>query len=169
MSDMQKVYISVGSNISPESNIRASMGDLGKLFGALEVSPVYRSKAQGFEGDDFLNLAVSGKTSLGPTEVVAALKELEEKFGRDHQAARFSARTLDLDLLLYGNEVVSEGGLDIPRPELEEYAHVLVPLVDLAPEQRHPLSGRLLTEMYRDLQQRAPKQFSGLREVAFQL
>lgn len=166
---MAKAYISVGSNLSPESNIRAAISLLGRLFGALEVSPVYRSPAQGFEGPDFLNLAIGVETTLLPDQLQAELLDVETQLGRERGGARFSDRTLDLDLLIYGNEIVSDENLEIPRPEIEEYAHVLVPLTDLAAHEQHPLSGRTYLEMNQDMQSRDPSQFTVLTEIIFQL
>lgn len=166
---MTKIYISIGSNVWPESNIRAAISVLGKLFGSLEVSPVYKSPAQGFEGPDFLNLAVACETELSPAEVANALLEIENDRGRDRSGPKFSDRTLDLDLLVFGNEVVSDDEMEIPRPEIEEYAHVLVPLTDLAAEQKHPLSGRTYLDMRRDMQSRDPAQFNALKEIVFRL
>ena len=166
---MTKAYISIGSNVSPESNIRSALSLLGHRFGALEVSPVYQSAAQGFEGPDFLNLAVGIDTDLIPEALQAVLLDIETRLGRTREGPKFSDRTLDLDLLVYGNEIVSDESLEIPRPEIEEYAHVLVPLTDLAAHEKHPLSGRSYLEMNRDMQSRDPAQFTALNEVVFQL
>lgn len=166
---MEKVYISIGSNISPESNIRSAISLLGHLFGALEVSPVYRSPAQGFEGPDFLNLAVGVETELSLKQVQTALLDLESQLGRAREGPKFSDRTLDLDLLVFGNEIISDDNVEIPRPEIEEYAHVLVPLTDLAANEKHPLSGRSYLEMNQEMQSRDPSQFTALTEVVFQL
>ena len=164
---MTRIYIGIGSNVSPEKNIRSALSSLGKKFGALEVSPVYRSPAQGFDGPDFLNLAISAGTDLPPHEVSAALKEIESAHGRERQAEKFCDRTLDLDLLVYGNEVVSDDEMEIPHPDIEEYAHVLVPLVDLAANERHPLSGRPYLAMRDDLATRDPAQLTALNEIDF--
>lgn len=165
---MARIYISVGSNISPEKNVRNALSALGKKFGALVVSPVYRSPSQGFDGPDFLNLAVSVETDLTPHQVVSALDGIEDAQGRDRTGPKFSDRTIDLDLLVYGKEVVSDDEMEIPRPEVEEYAHVLVPLVDLAAQERHPLSGRTYLAMRDEMQSRDPGQFTALEEVVFQ-
>lgn len=166
---MTKAYISVGSNISPESNIRSAISLLGQVFGVLEVSPVYRSPAQGFVGADFLNLAIGVETAFSPEQLHKALSDVEAKLGRERDRPKFSDRTLDLDLLVYGNEIVSDDKLEIPRPEIEEYAHVLVPLTDLAANEKHPLSGRSYLEMNQDMQSRDPSQFTVLTEIVFLL
>ncbi len=166
---MTKIYISIGSNISPDTHIRAAVSALGKAFGQLELSPVYRSPAQGFDGADFLNLAVAAESELSPLEIAQSLHRIERQQGRDRNNPKFSDRTLDLDLLIYGNEVVSDDELEIPRPEIEEYAHVLAPLTDLAADSRHPLSGRTFGEMRAEMQDRDPAQFNALQEVVLQL
>ncbi len=166
---MTRAYISIGSNVSPESNIRSAISSLSHMFGALEVSPIYRSPAQGFEGPDFLNLAVAIETEMSARQLKMALADVETRFGREREVAKFSDRTMDLDLLIYGNEIVSDNDFEIPRPEIKEYAHVLVPLTDLAANEKHPLSGRSYLEINQDMQARDPAQFTALTEVVFQL
>ncbi len=166
---MVKAYISIGSNLTPISNVRASISALGKVFGTLEVSPVYQSAALGFEGADFLNLVVALETDKSADEVISVLLDIETQLGRDRSGPKFSDRTMDLDLLIYGNEAIFNDNTEIPRPEIEEYAHVLVPLVDLAAEQKHPLSGRTYLEMLTDMQSRDPAQVFALRIMELSL
>lgn len=164
---MSRIYISIGSNISPEKNIRDSIVALGQLFGDLEVSPVYQSSAVGFEGPEFLNLVVAADTDISAGEVAVLLKNIERNQGRDRGQGKFSDRTLDLDLLLYGDEAVDTHNLNLPSKEIENYAFVLTPLVDLAGQKRHPLSGRSYTEMLNELRGRASGQFVDMHEVEF--
>lgn len=136
-----RAYVSVGSNMAPEENIRAALRALEARYGPLAVSPVYRSAAVGFEGGDFLNLVVAFDTGEPPRAVARALRELEDARGRDRSAPRFSDRPLDLDLVLHGDAVVDEPDLQLPRGDVDEYAFVLWPLADLAPEGRDPRTG----------------------------
>ena len=138
---MARVYVSVGSNIDRERNVGAALERLRREFGELQQSATYETEAVGFEGDPFYNLVVGFDTELGPREVAALLHRIEDQQGRQRRAAKFSARTLDLDLLLYDDLVLDQDDLKLPRPEILDYAFVLRPLAEIAGELRHPVSG----------------------------
>lgn len=145
---MARVYLSLGSNLEPHRYLRAALGELRERFGALAVSPAYRSKSVGFEGADFINLAVGLDTDLSPEALNDWLHALEDRHGRRRDVPRFSDRTLDLDIVLYDDLVrQGEGHLDIPRKELR-HAFVLKPIADIAPQLRHPVSGRTMAELW---------------------
>ncbi len=144
---MARVYLSLGSNIEPERHVRAALAALETRFGPLAVSPVYRTPAVGFDGDPFLNLAVGLDTTLPPQAVHAELDALERRLGRHRDGPRFSARTMDIDLLLYDDWILEDGRLVLPRPEIVTQAFVLVPLVDLAPALIHPVLKRPLSAL----------------------
>ena len=144
---MTQVFISIGSNVEPERHVARALDALRQRFGAIDVSPVYRTAAVGFEGDDFLNLVVGFETSLSVEELDGALDELEAQAGRRRTEPRFAPRTLDLDLLLYGDAVIDRDGLKVPRREIMKYAFMLKPLADLAPALRHPVLGRKMSEL----------------------
>ena len=139
---MTTAYISVGSNVDAEANIRNGLHLLETEYGALRLSPVYRSTAVGFEGDDFLNLVVAFDSKHDVERVAETLDEIENRCGRIRNGIRFGPRTLDLDLLLFGDEIVDQPDLKIPRDEILSYAFVLRPLADLEPEGIHPTEGR---------------------------
>jgi 2-amino-4-hydroxy-6-hydroxymethyldihydropteridine diphosphokinase len=145
---MPRVFVGIGSNIEREASVRAGVAELGARFGELRLSPVYENPAVGFEGDSFYNLVVSFETDLAPAAVDGILHEIEQAAGRSRNGASFAPRTLDLDLLLYGDLVIRQGTLCIPRDDIERYAFVLRPLADIAGEMRHPVSGRTLGEMW---------------------
>ena len=145
---MTRVYLSLGSNIEPEKNLRAALAELRTRFGEIAVSPTYRYAAVGFNGPDFLNLAVGLDTDLPPQLLNDWLHVLEDRHGRRRDLPRFSSRTLDADIVLYGDQVLAgEGNLQIPRPELE-YAFVLKPLTDIAADVVHPLLHKTLLELW---------------------
>ena len=145
---MHRAWLSLGSNLDAERNLRAALAELRARFGAILVSPVYRFAAIGFEGPDFLNLAVGLDTDLDPFALNDWLHALEDRHGRRRDVPRFSSRTLDVDIVLFDDLVLDgPGHLQIPRKELAE-TFVLQPLVDIAPVLRHPLSGKTLTEMW---------------------
>ena len=135
---MARVYISLGSNIEREPNIRAAVQALRDRFGTLTLSSVYENQPIGFEGENFYNLVAAFDTDESPEAVTAILHDVERRLGRERGPSRFTSRTIDLDLLLYGNLVRHDAELRIPRPEIAEYACVLRPLAELAPEAPHP-------------------------------
>jgi 2-amino-4-hydroxy-6-hydroxymethyldihydropteridine diphosphokinase len=139
-------FVSAGSNIEPARHLRFAVSALRARFGPLLVSPVYRSRAVGFSGDDFLNLVIGFSTREPARVIVAELERLHGEAGRVRGPDPFCSRTLDLDLILYGDEVIAE--LRVPRPDILEYSFVLAPLADVAPELRHPVTGRTMAELW---------------------
>ncbi len=144
---MTRVFLSIGSNIDRETNIRAGVAALRECFGELRLSTVYESEAVGFEGDPFYNLVAGFETDITPEELVAALRAIEDRHGRVRTGPRFSSRTLDIDLLLYG-DAVFDTPVVIPRKEITRNAFVLLPLAELAPEAVHPLTGKTYAAMW---------------------
>jgi 2-amino-4-hydroxy-6-hydroxymethyldihydropteridine diphosphokinase len=147
---MTRAYLSLGSNIEPEKHLRAALKELRAHFGELRVSPVYCFPAVGFDGPDFLNLAVGIDTDLSAGVLNDWLHQLEDRHGRRRNAPRFSSRTLDVDIVLFGDQVVKgPGNLDVPRAELA-HAFVLKPLADIAPNIVHPVLGKSIGQLWRE-------------------
>lgn len=138
---MAKVYLGLGSNVDAEHNLKLGIRELRARYGELDLSPVYRSRAVGFEGDDFLNLVVSLETDDSPDEIHRDIERIHALAGRERAGERYASRTLDIDLLLYDDLVSSEPSLRLPRPDVLEYAFVLKPLADLDPDLLHPETG----------------------------
>ncbi len=145
---MPTAYVSIGSNIDREIHIPASLKALEDYFGKLTLSSIYETDAVGFEGDPFYNLVVGFDSSLDVKAIVEILRQIELDNGRNRDCKKFSARTLDLDLLLYGDLVINEDRIQIPRDEIERYAFVLEPLAEIAGHLRHPVSGISYLEMW---------------------
>ncbi len=138
---MPQVWLSIGSNIDRERNIRGAVKSLQDAFGKLVLSSVYESKAIGFDGDPFYNLVAGLGTALSASSLNNCFREIEERHGRIRGGEKFASRTLDIDLLLYGDATINEGEIEIPRDEIMQYAFVLLPLAEVAGQMRHPVSG----------------------------
>ena len=149
---MSTVYLGLGSNRNAESNIRAGIRALYHNFANTAVSFVYRSAAVGFSGNDFLNCAARIDTDLTPNELKHWLTTLEDEYGRDRSQPKFSDRTLDIDILLHNDKIGDFDGLTLPREEILKYAHVLKPLADLAPDLRHPETGKTFAEHWEEFE-----------------
>lgn len=145
---MPRVWVSVGSNMQREAHIASAVGALRERFGALVVSPVYETVAVGFSGDAFLNLVIGFDTAEPPAALHHALREIEDRNGRRRDGPKFGPRTLDLDLLTYGDQVGDAGGKHLPRDEIARYAFVLAPLADVAGEELHPELGLPYARMW---------------------
>jgi len=140
--------LSLGSNESPEHYLRAAVVELRARFGAVAVSPVYRTPAVGFDGPDFLNCAAAIHSDLEPQALNDWLHALEDRHGRRRDLPRFSSRTLDVDIVYFDDRVMrGAGNLQLPRPELK-HAFVLKPLADIAPDFVDPLQGRTLAALW---------------------
>ncbi|MDG5499791.1 2-amino-4-hydroxy-6-hydroxymethyldihydropteridine diphosphokinase [Marinobacter sp. BGYM27] len=148
MSNAARVYISIGSNIERERHIHAALNALAEHYGRLTVSSVYESEAVGFDGEHFLNLVVGLQTEESVSTLSRFLKALEAENGRHHDAPKFSARTLDLDILTYDDRVGVFDGVELPRSEILTNAFVLCPLAEIAPVDQHPVNGQNYTELW---------------------
>ena len=111
----ERVVVGLGSNLNRESNIVEAVKRLRTVFGYVECSPVYDSVSVGFEGNNFLNLAVLFDTTLAVRDVISLLRSIEDDMGRDRSKPRFSDRVIDLDILLYGDLILNEPGVQVPQ------------------------------------------------------
>ena len=122
-----KYFLSIGSNINATKNIEFAIKELNFILSNINKSSTYQTKAVGFEGDDFLNLVVSGESSFNFDELNLKLKKIEDLSGRNRNAPKFSARTLDIDIVLQVDvdEIIFESD------EIEKYDFVSEPLKEL--------------------------------------
>ncbi len=150
---MTQVLLGIGSNIERRRHIGTALEELRAQWPGIVFSPVYESAAVGFNGEDFYNLVAAFETDEPLARVEEALRGIEDAHGRDRAGPKFSARTLDLDLLTWGDAVIDDGRVTLPRPEILRFDFVLRPLADIVPGERHPTAGAT----YRDLWSR----FSG--------
>lgn len=148
---MERVYIGVGANLGePRETVEAAMAALEALPGTRghARSRLYRTAPIGPPGQpDYVNAAVAFETDLGPGELLAELHGIEAEFGRE-RTIRWGPRTLDLDLLVHGERVVSGPLVTVPHPRIAERGFVLAPLADLAPTLRHPTLGETVDALY---------------------
>ena len=138
---MTQVAVGIGSNIDREMNVRQAVKSLSHEFGSLSCSPVYESEASGFSGPPFYNLVATFETAMDVLAVCAKIRAIEIFQGRQLGNGRAGSRTLDIDLLLYGDSILYDIDLDVPRREIIDHAYILKPLADLLPEMSHPVTG----------------------------
>lgn len=146
---MELAYLSLGSNVEPVVNLSSAIAALRARFDDVRVSPAYRFPAIGFDGADFVNLAAVIGSDLAAAALNDWLHALEDRHGRRRDVPRFSDRTLDIDIVLYGAQTLQgEGNLQVPRDELR-HAFVLRPLAEIAPDAVVPTSGLCLRQLWR--------------------
>lgn len=136
---VERVFAGLGSNVDREVWIPRGVTLIRAAFTGVVVSSVYESAAVGFSGDDFYNLVVGFDCDESPQALAAHLRSIEEACGRHPGSRRFAPRTLDVDLILYGDRVERGYGYRVPREDILNYAFVLAPLAEIAPEQQHPV------------------------------
>jgi 2-amino-4-hydroxy-6-hydroxymethyldihydropteridine diphosphokinase len=144
-----RVYVALGSNIEPERNLREAIRLLASRCTLVAVSPVYQTKPVGkTDQPDFLNAVALIETELGPAALkTQVLEDIERALGRVRVADKNAPRTIDLDIILFNEQVIDFGHRHIPDPDLLRYPHVAVPMADLAPRYVHPESGQTLKEI----------------------
>ena len=145
---MPEVYLAAGSNVAPERHLACAARELAREFPGVRFSPWYRNRAAGFEGDDFINLVAGFTTGLALPEVLERLHAIEVQCGRQRDAPRWAPRSMDLDVLLFGDLVCDEPRLKLPRPDLVKRAYMLGPLAALAPQVMHPTEQRTIGELW---------------------
>ncbi len=153
---MPQVFVGIGSNVERDASIRAGVADLRAQYGELRLSSVYESEAVGFVGDAFYNLVAGFETQQSIDVVADTLAAIEDRNGRRRGGEKFTPRTLDLDLLLYGDEIITTARFHVPRDEILRYAFVLWPLAEIAPDLRHPQTGESFAQLWEAFDKRGP-------------
>ena len=150
---MALLALSLGSNIDAPNNIRKAVRALRHEFDALKCSSVYESEAIGFVGANFLNLVAIIETTADLSSISSVLKLLEDRFGRNREQPRFSARTLDVDILFYSDEKTKSDEIELPKEEITQYAFVLQPLAELLPDRIHGFTGLTYADLWDEFDQ----------------
>lgn len=158
LADLQHVYFGIGSNLERKKHIQAGISELAECFphAPLRTSSVYESDALGFDGPPFYNLVAMTATPLSLAEVQQRIREIESRYGRSSDMEKFSSRTLDIDILMYGDYVQNEvPGREpqLPRSEILTSAFVLKPLAELAPHVCHPVSRTPFQRLWKTFQE----------------
>lgn len=145
---MPDVYVAGGSNIDPAKRLNEALAALEQHYRDIKVSRAYRNKAVGFEGEDFINLVARITTDESIAEVLATLHKIEEACGRPRNAPKWAPRAMDLDILLYGDQVGTFPGVTLPRPDLVKRPYMLGPIAEIAPELVHPTMGKTMQQLW---------------------
>ncbi len=155
MNTLTSVYIALGSNIGQKQVfLQNAIDAIFRSIGTVnKVSAVYETPAWGFDGDPFYNSCIKVKTRLKAQEVLKILQTIENSMGRVRQTEGYENRTIDLDILFFGDDCIEDIDLKIPHPELSKRDFVLFPLADITPQKKHPI----LNENIEDLRDRLPK------------
>ena len=139
------VFVGAGSNIEPRTHLRLGVDLLTKAFHQPRLSSVYQSPPVGFDGDDFLNMVLTFSTLEPVDHVLTTIEGIHQRAGRRRQD-KLASRTLDLDLLSYGQRV--DGPARLPREDLRSYGFVLKPMAELAPGWLHPITGETMADAW---------------------
>jgi 2-amino-4-hydroxy-6-hydroxymethyldihydropteridine diphosphokinase len=150
-----QVFVAAGSNVAPREHLAVATAELERAFPDVRFSPWYQNRAAGFEGSDFINLVATFNTELCVDELLRVLRGIETLCGRPREAPRWAPRSMDIDVLLYGDLVCRRPDLTLPRPDLLVRAYMLGPLADLAPDLVHPSAGVSIAELWRGFDQAA--------------
>ena len=153
---MAKVYIGLGTNLGDkEQNLRTAVHKIEERIGKIiSLSAFYATAPWGFDSDNaFLNAVVCAETSLPPLEILSITQSVEQEMGRTHKSVNgvYSDRVIDVDLLLYDDLILDTPTLKLPHPLMRERRFVMEPLAEIAPDVMHPVLGKTLGDIYRDL------------------
>jgi len=143
-----QVYLGLGANLGDrQANLARALKLLGERLHVEQVSPIYETQPVGYaEQPPFLNAVCRAQTELGPLQLLSLVKGIEASLGRVPGFPN-APRPIDLDIIFYGDLIMETPDLTIPHPRLEERAFVLIPLLEVAPDLRHPVSGEKVKDL----------------------
>lgn len=143
-----RVFVAAGSNVEPEKHLPRAAAAILHGWPDAHFSRAYRNVAVGFDGPDFINLVVGFTTAQPLAAVIARLRAIETQCGRPRYAPKWASRTMDLDVLLYGDLVEQTDDYTLPRPDLLKRPYMLGPMAEIAPDVVHPTEHREIGELW---------------------
>lgn len=144
-----RVFVAAGSNVDPERNLKRACEEIRHSWPDTVFSRAYRNAAVGFDGPDFVNLVVGFSTAQPLEAVIARLRAIETQCGRPRYAPKWASRSMDLDVLLYGDRVETTSDYTLPRPDLLKRPYMLGPLAEIAPQVVHPLAHQTIGALWK--------------------
>lgn len=143
-----RVFVAAGSNVEPEKNLARACAEIAHTWPDAHFSRAYRNVAVGFEGPDFINLVIGFSAAQPLHSVIEKLRGIETNCGRPRYAPKWASRTMDLDVLLFGDLVEKTTDYTLPRPDLLKRPYMLGPLAEIAADVVHPVEHRTIGELW---------------------
>ena len=147
-----RVFVAAGSNLEPEKNLARACADIKHSWHDAVFSRAYRNVAVGFDGPDFINLVLGFTTPQPLDAVIARLHAIETQCGRPRFAPKWASRTMDLDVLLFGDRVEKTADYTLPRPDLLKRPYMLGPMAEIAPEVMHPTANKTIGQLWEEFE-----------------
>jgi len=144
-----RVFVAAGSNVEPEKNLARACAEIAHTWPDAHFSRAYRNVAVGFEGPDFINLVIGFSAAQPLHSVIEKLRGIETNCGRPRYAPKWASRTMDLDVLLFGDLVEKTTEYTLPRPDLLKRPYMLGPMAEIAPGVMHPTEHRSIGDLWR--------------------
>jgi 2-amino-4-hydroxy-6-hydroxymethyldihydropteridine diphosphokinase len=145
-----RVFVAAGSNLEPEKHLARACAEIRHSWPDAACSRAYRNVAVGFDGPDFINLVVGFSTAQPLDEVITRLRAIETQCGRPRLAPKWASRSMDLDVLLFGDRVERTSEYTLPRPDLLKRPYMLGPLAEIAPDVRHPTADKTIAQLWQE-------------------
>lgn len=143
-----RVFVAAGSNLEPEKNLARACAEILHSWPDAVFSRAYRNVAVGFDGPDFINLVMGFSTAEPLEDVITRLRAIETLCGRPRLAPKWASRSMDLDVLLFGDRIEKTSEYTLPRPDLVKRPYMLGPMAEIAPEVLHPTAHKPMGELW---------------------
>jgi 2-amino-4-hydroxy-6-hydroxymethyldihydropteridine diphosphokinase len=150
-----RVFVAAGSNVDPENHLARACAEISASWPDAQFSKAYRNAAVGFEGPDFINLVLGFLTGQSIEAVLMRLREIETLCGRPRNAPKWASRSMDLDILLFGDRVEKTTDYTLPRPDLLKRPYMLGPLAEIAPQVMHPTVHKTIGQLWQEFDRTA--------------